>query len=226
MPALADNALVKLAPVIAALAELETPYDLTEEARGLIAGLGEDPDDPAVALANITAQAPPIGALAQAAARVTVSPTMISASEKINVIPGTAELRVDGRAPAGMGPDAVTARIAAAIADDLELEFLEQVVGNRSPVASPLMDAIASWVGAEDPGAEIVPTVLPAFTDSRWWRHAFPDCVAYGFFPQRHQTLYDTWPLIHGADERIDTRDLGFAAAFYAHLPKEMLGDA
>ncbi len=157
---------------------------------------------------------------------MTVSPTMISASEKINVIPGTAELRVDGRAPAGMEPEAVAERIAPAIPDDLELEFLEQVVGNRSPVTSPLMDAIAAWIGAEDPGAEAVPTVLPAFTDSRWWRHAFPDCVAYGFFPQRHQTLVDTWPLIHGADERIDVRDLAFAAGFYAHLPGVLLGDA
>jgi acetylornithine deacetylase/succinyl-diaminopimelate desuccinylase-like protein len=223
VPVLADNALVKLAPVVAALADLDTPYDLTEETRGLIAGLGEDPGNPAAALASIAAQSPPIGALAEAAARVTVSPTMVKASEKINVIPGTAELRVDGRAPAGMQPDAVAERIAPAIPGDMELEFLEQVVGNRSPVTSPLMDAIGEWIGAEDGGAETVPTVLPAFTDSRWWRHAFPDCVAYGFFPQRHQTLLDTWPLIHGADERIDVRDLGFAAAFYSHLPKVLL---
>ena len=100
---------------------------------------------------------------------------------------------------------------------------MEGVVGNRSPVASPLMDAIADWVGDADPGAEAVPTVLPAFTDSRWWRDAFPDCVAYGFFPQRHQTLYESWPLIHGADERIDVRDLGFATEFFADLPRRLL---
>ena len=50
------------------------------------------------------------------------------------------------------------------------------------------MDAIRAWIAEEDPAGEAVPTVLPAFTDSRWWRAAFPDCVAYGFFPQRHQT--------------------------------------
>ena len=64
--------------------------------------------------------------------------------------------------------------------------------------------------------------VLPAFTDSRWFRAAFPDCVAYGFFPQRHQTLYETWPLMHAADERIDVRDLGFAAAFFHDLPERL----
>ena len=68
-----------------------------------------------------------------------------------------------------------------------------------------------------------LPVVLPAFTDSRWFRDAFPDCVAYGFFPQRHQTLYETWPLMHAADERIDVRDLGFAAAFFHDLPGRLL---
>ena len=64
---------------------------------------------------------------------------------------------------------------------------------------------------------------FPAFTDSRWFRAAFPDCVAYGFFPQRHQTLYEAWPLIHSSDERIDVRDLGFAASFFTELPRRLL---
>ena len=86
------------------------------------------------------------------------------------------------------------------------------------------MDAIEEWVGEHDPGAEIGPTILPGFTDSRWFRVAFPDCVAYGFFPQRHQTLYETWPLVHSSDERIDVRDLGVAATFFADLPRRLLG--
>ena len=85
------------------------------------------------------------------------------------------------------------------------------------------MDAIRDWIGEQDEGAEVVPVMLPAFTDSRWYRDAFPDCVAYGFFPMRHMSLYDTWPLMHGADERIDVRDLGFAAGFYYELPRRLL---
>jgi acetylornithine deacetylase/succinyl-diaminopimelate desuccinylase-like protein len=68
-----------------------------------------------------------------------------------------------------------------------------------------------------------VPTILPGFTDSRTFRDAFPDCVAYGFFPHHHMNLYETAPLIHAADERIDVRDLGFAAAFFRDICKEML---
>jgi hypothetical protein len=49
-----------------------------------------------------------------------------------------------------------------------------------------------------------VRVILPGFSDSRWFRKAFPDCVAYGFFPQRHITPQDTAPLMRSADERID----------------------
>ena len=89
--------------------------------------------------------------------------------------------------------------------------------------ASPSHAAIAGWVGEVDPDGEVVPVVLPAFTDSRWFRAAFPDCVAYGFFPQRHQDLYESWPLMHSADERLDVRDVGFATEFFAELPRRLL---
>ncbi len=223
VPALADNALLKLLPVLERLATADLPFDLTDETRGLLAGLGEDPEDPAAAIAAIARTEPRLAPIVRANLGLTVAPTMISASGKINVIPNAAELRVDCRAPAGMDADAVAARLEPVL-DGAELSWIEQVVGNRSPVESRLMDAIRAWVGEVDPGAEAVPTVLPAFTDSRWWRHAFPDCVAYGFMPQRHQTLYDGWPLIHGADERIDVRDLALAAGFFAQLPKALLG--
>ena len=64
-----------------------------------------------------------------------------------------------------------------------------------------------------------MPVVLPGFTDSRHFRAAFPECVAYGFFPQRHQSLSRP-PLIHGADERIDVRDLDFATEFFGDLAR------
>ena len=75
-----------------------------------------------------------------------------------------------------------------------------------------------------DPGAETVPLILPGFSDSRWFRETFPECVAYGFFPQRHQALFETMPLIHAADERIDVRDLELAARFYRDMALRILG--
>ena len=168
---------------------------------------------------------PGLAALLEATLGATFAPTLISAGEKINVIPAHAEFTVDCRLPPGLDSDVAERRARELIgeADGLELEFTERVVGNRSPIASPLMDAIAAWVGEADPEGETVPVVLPAFTDSRWFRAAFPDCVAYGFFPQRHQDLYASWPLMHSADERLDVRDVGFATEFFADLPRRLL---
>jgi acetylornithine deacetylase/succinyl-diaminopimelate desuccinylase-like protein len=108
----------------------------------------------------------------------------------------------------------------------LRIDFTERVVGNRSPLASPLMDALGEWVRERDPDARTVPTILPGFTDSRHFRAAFPDCVAYGFFPQRHQSLLDTQALIHAPDERIDVRDLALATELYSDLALRLLGPA
>jgi acetylornithine deacetylase/succinyl-diaminopimelate desuccinylase-like protein len=224
VPGMGDNALVKLAPVLQTLAVRQPGYDVTDAPRMLLAALGQDPDDPAGAVAALREVEPRLALLVEPTLRVTAVPTMIEGSAKINVIPARAELLVDGRVPPGMEGDAVMARIREVLGEDgLEIEFIEQVVGNGSPPRSELMDVIAEWLTEADPGAEAVPTVLPAFTDSRTFRAAFPDCVAYGFFPQRHQSLYDTWPLIHSADERIDVRDLGFAARFFTDLPRRLL---
>ena len=129
--------------------------------------------------------------------------------------------------PPGLGEEAARRRIAEVLgelADQLEIEFTETVVGNQSAVQTPLMDVIGEWVQSNDPGAETVPVILPGFSDSRWFREAFPDCVAYGFFPHRHMTMLEAAPLVHNADERIDVRDLGFAAGFYADIARGLLG--
>jgi len=107
---------------------------------------------------------------------------------------------------------------------DVELDFTEIIPGNESAMEGPLMDTISRWVEANEQGAATVPVVLAGGSDSRWFREAFPDCVAYGFFPQSNMTMLETGPLVHGADERIDVRDLGLAARFYADIARELLG--
>ena len=143
------------------------------------------------------------------------------------MIPSRATIKVDCRVPPGLGEDAARTRISEALGelvDGLDIDFNETVVGNQSPLATPLMAAIDRWVRDNDPGAASVPVILPGFSDSRWFRDAFPDCVAYGFFPQRHMSLLEAAPLVHNADERIDVRDLGFATRFYADITRELLG--
>ena len=227
MPRIGDNALVKLAPLLERMAERRPGWDVTDAPRALLEGLGLGPvdGDPAQALAKLDATDPRLGVIVEPMLQVTLAPTMAAGSAKINVIPSEATIEVDCRVPPGHGEDTALRRIREVLGDDgYRLEWTEQVVGNGSPVESPLMDVIRGWVAAQEPEAVTLPSILPGFTDSRTWRAAFPECVAYGFFPHRHMTLYDTAPLIHSADERIDVRDLGLATDFYAHVARELLG--
>ncbi|MFZ1995282.1 MAG: M20/M25/M40 family metallo-hydrolase [Solirubrobacteraceae bacterium] len=227
MPRLGDNALLKLAPVLTALASQPEGFEVTEAPAAFLRGLGEDPGDPSGAMARIEAEEPHLRTLVEPMFGVTLTPTMTSASSKMNVIPSRAQVRIDCRVPPGLGEDAVWRRIHQVLgepSDELRIDFTEQVVGNGSAAESTLMTAIDEWITANDRGAVTVPVILPGFSDSRWFREAFPECVAYGFFPQRHQTMLEAAPLMHSADERIDVRDLGFATGFYRDIIGALLG--
>src|SRR5213079_1550906 len=133
--------------------------------QALLRGLGEDPADPAGAIAQVRAVDPRLAVMFEPMLGVTFTPTRISASEKINVIPARAELRVDCRVPPGLGEEDVRARVEEVLGSDgYSLEFDEEVIGNRSPIETPLMGHIRDFLGREDPGAAIAPTVLPGFT--------------------------------------------------------------
>ena len=225
MPRMGDNALLKMAPLLGAMRDRQPSVDLTEEPRQLLAALRQDTDDPLAALARVREIEPILGIILEPMLGVSLAPTRISASEKINVIPSRARLEVDCRVPPGLGEAETLTRIHEVLGEDgYRLEWIEQVVGNRSPFDSALVDHIRDWIAERDAGAECVPTVLPGFTDSRTFRDAFPECQAYGFFPHRHMTLPEMAPLVHGADERIDVRDLAYAADFYGHLVRAVLG--
>jgi acetylornithine deacetylase/succinyl-diaminopimelate desuccinylase-like protein len=225
IPRIGDNALTKLAPLIGELAGSRPAVERSEAGDALAAALGLDPaGDPVRELEEAD---PRLAILFEPTLGVTFAPTMVSASEKINVIPARAKLKVDCRVPPGQGEEHVRARLAEVLGpsgNGYELSFDETVVGNASPIESTLMEHIREFVGREDPGAQLAPFTMPGFTDSRWFREAFPNCVAYGFFPQRAMDMFEAAPLIHGKDERIPVEDLGLAARFFYELAPKVLG--
>ena len=224
MPRMGDNALLKMEPILAALRERQPSFDLTAEPLAVLEAIGEAGNDPRNALETVREREPILAVMLEAMLGVSLAPTRISASEKINVLPATARLEVDCRVPPGLGEAETLARIHEVLGEDgYRLEWIEQVVGNRSPFDSELAGHIRRWVGEREPGATCVPTVLPGFTDSRTFREAFPDCQAYGFFPHRHMSLAVSGPLVHGADERIDVRDLAYATDFFDYLVRAVL---
>ena len=224
IPKIADNALAKMAPIIQAMSERRAELEPSPEPVAMMQALGLDTDDLEAGLAQACERDPRMALLLEPTLSVTFAPTMIRASEKINVIPGHAHLKVDCRVPPGLGADHARRRIEEVVGGNgYEIVFGEEVVGNRSPLESPLMDSIRAFVEREEPGATVAPVMLPGFTDSRWFREAFPDCVAYGFCPHRSIDLFQAAMLMHSADERVPVADLGLAASFFSELAQEML---
>ena len=154
----------------------------------------------------------------------TFSPTMISASQKRNVIPALCEITVDCRLLPGTTPADVEPAIREALGDDVEydIEFTEAQGGTRSNIESPLWEAVESFVAEEEPGSHALPICTAGFTDSHWLREAF-GTVAYGFFPARMPSELMA-QLIHSADERITVDDLELGVTWLRHAARLLCG--
>jgi acetylornithine deacetylase/succinyl-diaminopimelate desuccinylase-like protein len=228
MPGIGDNALLRMVDVLSRLDGRQPPFDPYPAGVACLEALtGAAVDDVSTVLAHLRKAEPRLADQLESMMRVTLAPTMIRASEKENVIPSRCTVRVDCRVPPEMGQQHVRRRVEELLGRESEggytLEFSEEVVGNSSPPESDLVDHLREFVGRVDPGAQLLPLVLTGFTDSHWFRKAFPECVAYGFFPQRAMSRRDTTPLIHAPDERIAVDDIEFASRFFNELAPAVL---
>jgi acetylornithine deacetylase/succinyl-diaminopimelate desuccinylase-like protein len=223
MPGIADNALVRAARLIDRVAALRFQPRLIPETEALFAAIGDVPDP--AQLEEAVAELPRnVREMVEPMLGVAVSPTMISASERTNVIPGRCEVVCDCRLLPGDTPVDVEPAIRAALGQDsYDLEWIEAIGGTRSPLDTPLWNAIAAFVAEDDPDAGVVPVVSVGFTDSHFLREAF-GTVAYGFFPTRTMDPDLAARLIHSADERIEIADLELGVRFLRHVAATLGG--
>jgi acetylornithine deacetylase/succinyl-diaminopimelate desuccinylase-like protein len=224
MPGIADNALVKAARLIEALAAHRPDAEIGPEVAAFLdAVLGERPP-PAEVLGRLRAFDPLAAELVEPLLAFTLSPTMIAASPSRNVIPGTCDVTVDCRILAGRTPEDVEPVVRALLgpvvdAGEWELEWIERWGGTRSSLRTPLYDAIEAWVAQEEPEARVAPLCCSGFTDSHWLRDAF-GTVAYGFFPMRTMDPELASRLIHSANERVHVEDLELGVEFLRHTAR------
>jgi acetylornithine deacetylase/succinyl-diaminopimelate desuccinylase-like protein len=213
-PGIADNALVKAAHLVERIAAYAPPQTIEPEVAAFLRALDVDGVD---ALPQVARE------LVEPLLAPTFSPTMISASQKRNVIPALCEIVVDCRLLPGTTPADAEPTIRRVLGDDVdyELEFTEAHGGTRSPLESQLWNAVASFVAETEPAATAVPICTAGFTDSHWLREAF-GTTAYGFFPARMPSeLMAT--LVHSADERIPADDLELGLSWLRHAARELL---
>ena len=216
-PGIADNALVKAAPLVERLGEFRDEPELGPEVAAFLRTVCGDVPDAGDAVAAARAVHPLAGDIVEPLLGTTLSPTMIQASQKRNVIPNRCEITVDCR----ILPGHTQAEVEATVAELLDgavydLDWIEAHGGTRSAVDTPLWDVIESFVAEIEPEARTVPLLLSGFTDSHWVRDAF-GTVAYGFFPMRTMEAEVAARLIHSADERIEVEDLELGVRFLRH---------
>ena len=224
VPGIADNALVKAVPLIEKLAAYRPELQLGPETRALVEAIAGRPLEAAEALELAREVDPSAAELLEPLLSLTLSPTMISASERRNVIPSVCEVAVDCRLRPGQPQAEVEPELRAVLGEgDYDFEWIEGRGGTRSTIESPLWDAVASFVAETEPDAALLPVSVAGFTDSHWLREAF-GTVAYGFFPMRTMDTQLAARLIHSADERIAVDDLELAVRCFRHAAVEVTG--
>ena len=222
MPSIADNALVKAAPLVARLGAFDVEPQLIPEVEGFLAALFGEVPATASALDAARAVSPLAAELIEPLLGMTVAPTMASASGKRNVIPALCEITVDVRLLPGQTPAQAETALRACLGEgDYELVNTEAQGGTRSAISGPLWDAVRDFVQTEEPGAVAAPICVAGFTDSHWLRAAF-GTVAYGFFPARALDAETAARLIHSANERVPVSDLELGTRWLRHAAQSV----
>jgi len=206
-----DNAVVKLARAIEKLGEVRLPphvLPVVEQFLQELAGgaSGAIPTLLHPRLANHllavlekvdAARARGVGAML----RNTVSPTMLQAGGKVNVIPSKATAHVDGRVIPGQTIAQFLDEIRAVVGPDLDITVHEQHEGVVFSSDTPLYTAMAMSLARHAPDATVVPYMIPGFTDA--FAYARMGATCYGFAPVKLPRDLDFTKMFHGHDERI-----------------------
>lgn len=216
-PGIADNALVRAAPLVQRLGQFRDEPEVGPEVEAFLRAVCGHVPAPEHAVEIAREVHPLAGDLVEPLLGTTMAPTKIVASQKRNVIPARCDVTVDCRILPGHTQVEVEAQIRELLGDAAyELEWIEAQGGTRSPLDTPLWDVVESFVAEVEPEAQVIPLLLSGFTDSHWMREAF-GTVAYGFFPMKTMEPELAARLIHSADERIDIEDLELGVRFLRH---------
>ncbi|MGW0969945.1 M20/M25/M40 family metallo-hydrolase [Streptomyces sp. NPDC002516] len=202
------QAVAKLAAAITRLDTHRFPLILTDPVREFLEGVADftgipfDERDPEAAVARLGNLARMIGATLRDTANV----TMFNAGYKGNVVPSLAQATVDARVLPGR-EEAFKAEAAEVLGPDIECEW-QGTPSVQTTFDGALVDAMAGAIGAEDPGARVLPYMLSAGTDAKSFQRL--GIRHFGFAPLRLPAELDFSSLFHGVNERVPVEALEF----------------
>ncbi|MGI8826553.1 MAG: M20/M25/M40 family metallo-hydrolase [Chloroflexota bacterium] len=137
----------------------------------------------------------------------TVVPTGLRAGRKINVIPGEADVFVDGRYLPGQTAGEFLGEVRGILGPGYEIESTDMSEPLEDPPGDPLFQTIRSVMHRYAPGSIVAPIMLAGATDAKHVARMGTRCLGFG--PLRVAEGFPLEHLIHGHDERIPIE--GFA---------------
>jgi acetylornithine deacetylase/succinyl-diaminopimelate desuccinylase-like protein len=203
-----DTAIAWLADLIVRLNRAPMRQRLTPLMRRTLAELG------------IQVQAAP--PLFRAMLANTVTPTIVRAGYKDNVIPGEASVVLDGRTLPGETPQSFLRELREIVGPEPAFEVIKSAPPAESETDTPLFDLIARHIEAADPGARTIAWMLPGATDSKFYTQLGATC--YGFAPVRVGPRMPFGSLYHAHDERIPLDGFLWGLRVYAEVVLSFLG--
>jgi acetylornithine deacetylase/succinyl-diaminopimelate desuccinylase-like protein len=148
----------------------------------------------------------------RAMVRDTLSPNVIDAGVKYNVIPGDAIVEVDCRILPGTTErdifDDVERRIGPDLLPTCRIERLAWGDPVESPAEGPLWDTLVATLRDHDPDGVPVPVMAPFATDAK--ATSMVGTPTYGFSPLRLEPEERFLERFHGVDERISLDAMRF----------------
>ena len=168
-------------------------------------------DDTARAEAALAVACDPMYARAlRALLRDTLSPDVVHAGIKYNVIPGDAIVEVDCRVLPGTTEADMRAQVIARLGPDLaaacEIELMVFGAPVEAPAEGALFEVLVSTVRDHDPDGIPLPVMAPFATDAK--HTATVGTPTYGFSPLRLDPDERFLERFHGVDERVSIEAL------------------
>ncbi len=156
--------------------------------------------------------------------RDTVTPNMIHAGKKMNVIPGSGEAEIDVRTLPGTDQQALLAEMQATVGALARIEPVMLMPPTESPSDAPIVDLMREALRRADPDALVAPMMITPGTDAK--ALATLGIPTYGFAPLRLDADVPFLALFHGHDERVPVSALRFGLPVLHEVVSRFVGAA
>jgi acetylornithine deacetylase/succinyl-diaminopimelate desuccinylase-like protein len=148
----------------------------------------------------------------------TVSPTILHASNKTNVIPSEVSVELDCRLLPDFQPDDLIREIRQIVDAPIEIDVIRHDPGPTEPDMG-LFNTLSGICKAADPDGTPVPLLLSGVTDARFFSRL--GIQTYGYLPMPLPEGFNFTQTIHAADERIPMNAIEFGTnAIYQALQR------